>query len=77
MGSAAVILGLTTTILATMGNSVEEISTLVVVGRRPILGLILAAGAPAVAPVFFFRVSESMGPFGREAIPATSKEGFS
>jgi hypothetical protein len=54
MGSAGVILGLTPMILATMGNSVEEISTLVVVGRRPILGLCLAAGSPAVAPARFF-----------------------
>lgn len=55
MGSASVILGLTPTILATMGNSVEEISTLMVVGRRPFLGFILAFGAPAVAPALFFQ----------------------
>ncbi|OAL55555.1 hypothetical protein IQ07DRAFT_627638 [Pyrenochaeta sp. DS3sAY3a] len=55
MGSAAVVLGLTPTILATMGNSVEEISTLIVVGRRPFLGFILAFGTPAVAPALFFQ----------------------
>lgn len=57
MGSASVLLGLTPMILATMGNSVEEISTLIVVGRRPILGLFLAAGSPAVAPTRSFEYS--------------------
>jgi hypothetical protein len=55
MASAAVVLGLTPTILATIGNSVEETSTLSVMGRRPLLALCLAAGSPAVSPARSFQ----------------------
>jgi hypothetical protein len=55
MASAAVLLGLTPTILATVGNSVEETSTLFIIARRPLLALCLAAGSPAVSPVRSFK----------------------
>ena len=48
MQSAQVLLGLTPTILAILGASTEESATLVVVGQRPFLSLMLALGSPSV-----------------------------
>lgn len=58
MASAAVVLGLTPMILATVGNSVEETSVLCVVAKRPLLALCLAAGSPAVSPFRSFEYFE-------------------
>lgn len=55
MASAQVLLGLTPTILATLGPSPYETGMLAVVARRPLLALFLAAGSPAV---FAFRSLE-------------------
>jgi hypothetical protein len=43
-----VILGLTPTILALLGSSVEKNSLLAVIGRRPVLALLLAMALPSV-----------------------------
>ena len=48
MAGAAVLLGLTPSILAALGPSVEEMSSLFIIARRPLLGLCLAAGAPSL-----------------------------
>jgi hypothetical protein len=50
MAAAAVLLGLTPTILAALGPSVEETSTLFVIAQRHILGLFIAAGSPSIYP---------------------------
>lgn len=50
MAGAAVLLGLTPSILAALGPSVEEMSSLFIIARRPFLGSCLAAGAPSVFP---------------------------
>ena len=52
MASAAVLLGLTPSILAALGPSVEEVTSLFILARRPLLGMCLAAGAPSL---FSFR----------------------
>jgi hypothetical protein len=54
MAGAQVLLGLTPTILATLGRSTEETSTLSVTGKRPFLALFLAAGSPATAQMRAF-----------------------
>lgn len=51
MASANVLLGLAPTILAALGNSIEELSLLCVVGRRPLLAAALAAGSPSIVPI--------------------------
>jgi len=48
MQSAQVLLGLTPTILAILGASTDESATLAVVGKRPLLSLLLACGSPSV-----------------------------
>ena len=50
MAGAAVMLGLTPSILAALGPSVEEMSSLFIIARRPLLGLCLAIGAPSLYP---------------------------
>ncbi|KAF6837125.1 hypothetical protein CPLU01_03237 [Colletotrichum plurivorum] len=60
MAAAAVVLGLMPTILAMVGNSVEETSTLCVIGQRPLLSLMLAAGSPAIFPIRSFEYVKPM-----------------
>jgi hypothetical protein len=60
MASAAVLLGLTPSILAYLGSSIEESSTLFIIGRRPILVICLAAGSPAVNPVRAFEYTKPL-----------------
>ncbi|KAK1517865.1 uncharacterized protein CCOS01_12122 [Colletotrichum costaricense] len=60
MAAAAVVLGLMPTILATVGNSVEETSTLCVIGQRPLIALLVAAGSPAIHPVRSFKYMDPM-----------------
>ena len=50
MASASVLLGLTPTILAALGPTIEETSTFFIIARRPLLGMCLAAAAPSVYP---------------------------
>ncbi|KAK3321515.1 hypothetical protein B0T19DRAFT_466946 [Cercophora scortea] len=59
MSSAQVLLGVAPTILALIGPSAEEMSTLLLVGRRPLLYLILTCGSPSV---FFTRAFEYTNP---------------
>ena len=54
MVSAQVLLGLTPAMLAVLGPSIEETSVLFVVGRRPLLAILLAAGCPAVLTMHAF-----------------------
>lgn len=61
MAAAAVVLGLMPTILATVGNSVEETSTLCVIGQRPLLALLVAAASPAIFPTRSFEYINPMG----------------
>jgi hypothetical protein len=58
MAAAAVVLGLMPTILATVGNSVEETSTLCVIAQRPLLAFLLATASPAISPTRPFEPSE-------------------
>ncbi|GAP85642.1 hypothetical protein SAMD00023353_1300910 [Rosellinia necatrix] len=60
--SAQVILGLTPTILSLLGASSDELAMVVVVGRRPLLGLILSFASPGVfmERVFGFRDPKKM-----------------
>ncbi|KAJ5549631.1 hypothetical protein N7513_006865 [Penicillium frequentans] len=51
MAGANVLLGLAPSILAVLGSNIDETSLLAVVGNRPFLALILAAGSPAVIPM--------------------------
>lgn len=51
MSSAQVLLGLTPTILAGLGPSVEDVATLAIVGRRPLLAFLIAVGSPAINPI--------------------------
>jgi hypothetical protein len=60
MGSAQVLLGLTPTILATLGPSSEETSMLFVIARRPVLAVLLAAGSPAVFATRSFEVTDPL-----------------
>ncbi|KAH9897159.1 hypothetical protein F4778DRAFT_744599 [Xylariomycetidae sp. FL2044] len=46
--SAQVLLGITPSILALLGASTDELGMLTVVGRRPLLALILSIGSPSV-----------------------------
>ena len=50
MAGAAVLLGLTPSILAALAPSVEEMSSLFIIARRPLLGLCLVVGAPSLYP---------------------------
>ena len=61
MASAQVLLGLTPTMLATLGPSTEETSVLFVVGRRPILSLCIAAGSTALFPMRAFEHRDPVG----------------
>lgn len=64
MAGAAVLLGLTPAILAALGPSVEEMSTLFIIARRPLLGICLAAGAPSLYPfrtIDYKKVIENLG----------------
>lgn len=60
MAAAAVVLGLMPTILATLGNSVEETSTLCVIAQSPLLALLVATGSPAIFPTRSFKPSRPM-----------------
>ncbi|CAM1502365.1 Fc.00g043490.m01.CDS01 [Cosmosporella sp. VM-42] len=55
MAAANVVLGLTPTILATLGSGIDETSMLSIIGRRPFLALCLTAGSPAVVPIRLFQ----------------------
>ncbi|KAK0736131.1 hypothetical protein B0T21DRAFT_289260 [Apiosordaria backusii] len=59
MQSSQVLLGLAPTIMALWGPSSEESATLVVVGRRPLLSLLLALGSPSA---YFGRACEFKNP---------------
>ncbi|KAK3684329.1 hypothetical protein B0T22DRAFT_501554 [Podospora appendiculata] len=59
MSSAQVLLGVAPTTLALIGPSAEEMSTLLIVGRRPLLYLILTCGSPSV---FFTRAFQYTNP---------------
>lgn len=64
MAGAAVLLGLTPAILAALGPSVEELSSLFIVARRPLLGICIAAGAPSLYPlrtIDYKKVIETLG----------------
>lgn len=56
MASAAVLLGLTPSILSILGPSIDEIGVLCVIGRRPLLSLLIVGGAPAVFPDRAFKL---------------------
>ncbi|KAI1750624.1 hypothetical protein F4782DRAFT_508978 [Xylaria castorea] len=60
--SAQVILGVTPPLLATLGASTDELAMLSVVGRRPLLSLLISFGNPSVymERVFDFRQPEKM-----------------
>lgn len=60
MGSSQVLLGLTPSILATLGSSSEETSVLFVIARRPLLAALLAAGSPAVFALRAFGNSDPL-----------------
>jgi hypothetical protein len=55
MASASVVLGLTPTILSILGSSTADISLLSIIGNRPLLVFLLAAGSPAVSPTTPFK----------------------
>ncbi|KAK8043920.1 hypothetical protein PG994_012758 [Apiospora phragmitis] len=48
MSTASVLLGLTPTILVFLGSNTSELAMVAVVGRRPLLALLLALGSPSV-----------------------------
>ncbi|KAI0809502.1 hypothetical protein GGR55DRAFT_696314 [Xylaria sp. FL0064] len=60
--SAQVLLGVTPSILATLGTSSDELAMLSVVGRRPLLSLLISFGSPGVymARAFDFRQPEKI-----------------
>ncbi|KAF7507550.1 hypothetical protein GJ744_010341 [Endocarpon pusillum] len=60
MAAAAVLLGLTPSILGALGPSVEEMSSLFIIARRPLLGICLAAGAPSLYPFRTFDYKEAI-----------------
>ncbi|KAF2663848.1 hypothetical protein BT63DRAFT_113190 [Microthyrium microscopicum] len=51
MASAAVLLGVTPAILAILGPSIEETSSLFIFGSRPFLVMCLALGSPSINPI--------------------------
>jgi hypothetical protein len=55
MSAANVVLGLTPSILASLGSSADETSILSAIGNRPFLALCLSAGSPAVEPLRLFQ----------------------
>ncbi|KAK4442805.1 hypothetical protein QBC34DRAFT_488660 [Podospora aff. communis PSN243] len=55
MTSAQVLLGVLPSVLSVLSASVEEMSTLAIVARRPLLALLLSAGSPSV---YFSRAFE-------------------
>ncbi|KAI3330068.1 hypothetical protein F4824DRAFT_479932 [Ustulina deusta] len=65
--SAQVLLGVAPPILATLGSSTDELAMLNVVGRRPLLSLLISFGSPSVyiERVFDFRQPEKMLQRGR------------
>lgn len=67
MSSAQVLLGLTPTILALLGTSTEEAAMMAVVGRRPVLSVLLALGSPSV---YFGRALEEYNPVTTLKMPA-------
>lgn len=67
MSSAQVLLGLTPTILAFLGTSTEEAAMMAVVGRRPLLSLLLALGSPSV---YFGRAMAEYHPLDMLKMPA-------
>ena len=48
MGSTQIMLGLTPTIIALLGASSEEVCLLALIGRRRLLGLLLATASPSI-----------------------------
>ena len=79
IGSAQVLLGLTPSMLAVLGPSTEETSLLSVVGRRPLLAILIAAGSPAVFPMRAFENNDPIGLLkdrqGRKPPPHLSARG--
>lgn len=64
MAAEAVLLGLTPAILAALSPSVEEISSLFIVARPPLLGICIAAGAPSLyqfRTIDYTKVIETLG----------------
>lgn len=78
MAAAAVLLGLTPTILAALGPLVEETSTLLVIARRHVLGVCLAAGSPSIYPFRAINYKETIedivNPKAHLAFPAMSRK---
>ena len=76
MASAQVLLGLTPSMLAVLGPSTEETALLCVIGRRPALAMLVAAGSPAVFPMRSFDNRDPLGIIkerqGRLRPPATN-----
>ncbi|KAI0156557.1 hypothetical protein GGR57DRAFT_84851 [Xylariaceae sp. FL1272] len=60
--SAQVLLGVTPPILATLGASTDELAMVNVVGRRPLLALLISVGSPSVYldRIFDFRAPSKM-----------------
>jgi hypothetical protein len=52
MGSAQVLLGLMPSLLAMLAPATWQIGSIIVVGRKPLLGFLLAVASPVVTPVF-------------------------
>jgi hypothetical protein len=48
LNSAQVVLGITPTIIALLGNRSEELCLMALIGRRRLLGLLLAFGSPSI-----------------------------
>ncbi|KAF2174724.1 hypothetical protein K469DRAFT_704846 [Zopfia rhizophila CBS 207.26] len=60
MASAQVVLGLTPSILATLGTSPQETAMLSVIAGRPLLAGLLAAGSPAVFALRSFEYARTI-----------------
>jgi hypothetical protein len=60
MASTAVLLGLTLTILACLGSSIEESSTLAIIAQKHFLVLCLAFGSPALNPIGTFEYTKPL-----------------
>jgi len=59
LSSSQVLLGITPTIIAVLGTSSEEVCFVALVGRRRLLGLLLAAASPSIYTERAFKVSKS------------------
>jgi hypothetical protein len=66
MSAAGVLLGLTPTILAVAGSSLDE--TALLASRRPLLGLLVGMGSPAVAIWRTFQYDDVIGMLGAREV---------